>query len=68
MTNNIIFPKILKATEMAVVGGVITATVLALYFVPIFFIVVLKLFKVKPHPINKNATAPQAVTANKTEE
>lgn len=57
------------AIGVAVVGGVITATVLALYFVPIFFIVVLKLFKVKPHLINKNnAAAPQAVTANKTEE
>ncbi|MDI2112801.1 efflux RND transporter permease subunit [Commensalibacter nepenthis] len=56
------------AIGVAVVGGVITATVLALYFVPIFFILVLKLFKVKPHPINKNAAEPQAVSLNKTEE
>jgi multidrug efflux pump len=35
------------AIGTAVVGGMITATVLAIYFVPIFFIGVLKLFKVQ---------------------
>ncbi len=51
------------AIGTSVVGGVITATLLALYFVPVFFIVVLGLFKVRPHPLkNKNtdATAGQA--------
>ncbi|MDI2091147.1 efflux RND transporter permease subunit [Commensalibacter oyaizuii] len=45
------------AIGTSVVGGVITATLLALYFVPVFFIVVLNLFKVKPHPLNQNTVA-----------
>ena len=46
------------AIGTSVVGGVITATLLALYFVPVFFIVVLGLFKVRPHPLNnKNVDA-----------
>ncbi len=35
------------AIGTCVVGGMITATVLAVYFVPLFFVVVLRLFKVK---------------------
>ncbi|MCX5615201.1 efflux RND transporter permease subunit [Bombella saccharophila] len=35
------------AIGTCVVGGMITATVLAVYFVPIFFVVVLRLFRVK---------------------
>ncbi|QNT78031.1 efflux RND transporter permease subunit [Entomobacter blattae] len=45
-------------------GGVVSATVLALLFVPVFFIVVLRAFGVKPHPIQKEAsktTAGQAM-------
>ncbi|HUM09245.1 MAG TPA: efflux RND transporter permease subunit [Acidocella sp.] len=41
----------------AVVGGMISATVLAIFFVPVFFIVVLKLFKVAPRPAAKPAIA-----------
>jgi multidrug efflux pump len=33
-----------------VVGGMISATILAIFFVPLFFVVVLKLFKVQPRP------------------
>ncbi|CAK7192167.1 Multidrug resistance protein MexB [Commensalibacter sp. Nvir] len=44
------------AIGTSVVGGVIAATVLALYFVPIFFIVVLKLFKVKSLSLKKNSS------------
>lgn len=44
------------AIGTSVVGGVIAATVLALYFVPIFFIMVLKLFKVKPLSLKKNSS------------
>ncbi len=35
------------AIGTCVVGGMVTATVLAVYFVPLFFVVVLRLFKVK---------------------
>lgn len=35
------------AIGTAVVGGMLTATLLAVYFVPLFFVVVLRLFKVR---------------------
>jgi len=37
-----------NAIGTAVVGGMISATVLAIFFVPVFFVVVLGLFRVKP--------------------
>lgn len=36
------------AIGVAVVGGMISSTVLAIFFVPVFFVVVLRLFRVKP--------------------
>ena len=33
-----------------VVGGMITATILAIFFVPLFYVVVVKLFSRKPKP------------------
>ena len=44
-----------EAIGTAVVGGMFTATVLAIFFVPIFFVSVLTLTKVKPRP-KKSAT------------
>ena len=38
------------AIGIALVGGMATATILAVFFVPVFFVVVLKLFRVKPRP------------------
>ncbi|MDR3414700.1 MAG: efflux RND transporter permease subunit, partial [Nevskia sp.] len=38
------------AIGTAVVGGMISATVLAVYFVPVFFVTVLKVFRVRPRP------------------
>jgi len=38
-----------------VVGGMITATVLAIFFVPTFFVSVLGLFHVKPRQIPQDA-------------
>jgi multidrug efflux pump len=38
------------AIGTAVVGGMLSATVLAIFFVPVFFVVVLRLFRVKPRP------------------
>jgi multidrug efflux pump len=36
------------AIGTAVVGGMVTATLLAIFFVPVFFVTVLKIFRVKP--------------------
>ena len=38
------------AIGTAVVGGMLTATVLAVFFVPVFFVSVLRVFRVKPRP------------------
>jgi multidrug efflux pump len=38
------------AIGTAVVGGMLSATLLAIFFVPVFFVVVLRLFRVKPRP------------------
>jgi multidrug efflux pump len=45
------------AIGTAVVGGMITATVLAIFFVPVFFVGVLKFFKVQPHKPGAEAPA-----------
>jgi multidrug efflux pump len=45
------------AIGTAVVGGMVTATVLAVFFVPVFFVVVLRFFKVKPKPKDAPSTA-----------
>ena len=47
------------AIGTAVVGGMLSATVLAIFFVPVFFVVVLRLFRVQPRP----SRAPIAVPA-----
>jgi len=39
------------------VGGMLTATVLAIFFVPVFFVFVLRLFRVKPRPVPGKAAA-----------
>ncbi|MFT9099300.1 MAG: efflux RND transporter permease subunit [Zymomonas mobilis subsp. pomaceae] len=43
------------AIGTAVVGGMLTATLLTIFFVPLFFVLVLKLFRVKPNNIEKKA-------------
>jgi multidrug efflux pump len=45
------------AIGTAVVGGMVSATVLAVFFVPIFFVVVLKLFRVKPRAVQSHGSA-----------
>ncbi|WP_459673429.1 efflux RND transporter permease subunit [Acidisoma sp. 7E03] len=47
------------AIGTAVVGGMLTATILAIFFVPVFFVVVLRLFRVKPRPSIEPTTAPK---------
>jgi multidrug efflux pump len=41
------------AIGTAVVGGMVTATLLAVFFVPVFFVAVLRLFRVKPRRTEK---------------
>jgi multidrug efflux pump len=43
-----------NAIGTGVVGGMITATVLAVFFVPVFFVVILRLFKVPPRRVGKD--------------
>jgi multidrug efflux pump len=44
------------AIGTAVVGGMLSATVLAIFFVPVFFVAVLRLFRVKPRPSPAHVT------------
>jgi multidrug efflux pump len=46
------------AIGTAVVGGMLSATVLAIFFVPVFFVAVLRRFRVKPRPSLVPAGAP----------
>nr|WP_298795092.1 efflux RND transporter permease subunit [uncultured Acetobacter sp.] len=50
------------AIGTAVVGGMATATLLAVYFVPVFFVVVLRLFKVKRISERQDAPPPAPST------
>ena len=46
-----------QAIGTAVVGGMLTATLLAVYFVPVFFTLVLRLFKIKRHNERSSLTS-----------
>ncbi|HEY4664896.1 MAG TPA: efflux RND transporter permease subunit [Comamonas sp.] len=52
-----------RAIGTGVLGGMITGTVLAVFFVPVFFVVVRTLFKGKAQPPAANTTAAPAGTA-----
>jgi multidrug efflux pump len=43
------------AIGVAVVGGMLSSTFLAIFFVPVFFVVVLRLFRVRPRPARMQA-------------
>ncbi len=47
----------IRTIGTAVVGGMVTATVLAVFFVPVFFVAVLRLFRVKPTVQHENSTS-----------
>ncbi len=51
------------AIGTAVVGGMVTATILAIFFVPVFFVTVLRLFRVKPTVKHDDTPARAAVKA-----
>ncbi|WP_136487243.1 efflux RND transporter permease subunit [Vibrio sp. H11] len=44
-----------NAIGWGVVGGMLAATILAIFFVPVFFVMVMKLFGTKPHKIPTDA-------------
>jgi multidrug efflux pump len=49
-----------NAIGTGVVGGMLTATFLAIFLVPVFFVLVLRLFRVKPRPEPGPAETPAA--------
>ncbi|GBR05953.1 efflux RND transporter permease subunit [Acetobacter oeni] len=55
-----------QAIGTAVVGGMLTATFLAIYFVPLFFVLVLRLFRVKRLGEREEHAAPSAATSSET--
>jgi multidrug efflux pump subunit AcrB len=46
-----------NAIGTGIVGGAITTTLLGLFFVPLYFVVVLRLFRVKPAPSLRAVTS-----------
>jgi len=48
-----------NAIGWGVVGGMIAATVLSIFFVPVFFVMVMKIFRTKPHQIGVDTTSVQ---------
>ncbi|MHA2937474.1 efflux RND transporter permease subunit [Vibrio sp. RC27] len=52
-----------NAIGWGVVGGMFSATVLSIFFVPVFFVLVMKLFKAKPNALKANATSEETVNA-----
>ncbi|MDR3440314.1 efflux RND transporter permease subunit [Telmatospirillum sp.] len=51
-----------NAIGTGVIGGMLTATFLAIVLVPLFFVVILRLFRVKPQLIDDAAPEPAAAT------
>jgi multidrug efflux pump len=41
-----------NAIGTGTIGGMLSATVLAIFFVPLFFVAILRLFRVKPKPVD----------------
>ena len=46
-----------NAIGTGVIGGMLSATVLAVFFVPMFFVAVLRWFRVRPQSADEPATA-----------
>ncbi|HET8697150.1 MAG TPA: efflux RND transporter permease subunit, partial [Gammaproteobacteria bacterium] len=49
-----------NAVGTGVIGGMVASTLLGIVFVPLFFVTVLRLFKVRPTKLGRAATAPPA--------
>lgn len=53
-----------NAIGWGVVGGMLSATILSIFFVPVFFVIVMRLFKTKPHKIGENTPVEETKDAN----
>ncbi|MCA2017013.1 efflux RND transporter permease subunit [Vibrio tritonius] len=53
-----------NAIGWGVVGGMLSATILSIFFVPVFFVIVMRLFKTKPHKIGEDTTVEETKDAN----
>lgn len=53
-----------NAIGWAVVGGMIAATVLSIFFVPVFFVMVMRLFRTKPRIVEQTATLEETHNEN----
>ena len=52
------------ALGTAVIGGMLSGTILAIFFVPVFFVLIMGLFKSRPADLQAHPTDPTAVTAS----
>jgi multidrug efflux pump len=53
-----------NAIGWGVVGGMLSATVLSIFFVPVFFVMVMKLFKTKPNVLKLTDAREESVNAD----
>ncbi|MDW6004385.1 efflux RND transporter permease subunit [Vibrio mangrovi] len=53
-----------NAIGWGVVGGMASATVLSIFFVPVFFVLVMKLFRTKPRDVSTTPVAEETTDAN----
>jgi hypothetical protein len=53
-----------NAIGTGIVGGAITTTLLGLFFVPLYFVTVLRFFKVKPTKISDSSSRPRMPSRN----
>jgi multidrug efflux pump len=55
-----------NAVGTGVVGGMLASTLLGILFIPVFFVVILRLFRVRPTKVAAAGPMPAAATADKT--
>jgi multidrug efflux pump len=55
-----------NAVGTGVVGGMVASTLVGILFVPVFFVVILRAFKVRPTKVAAGGAIPAAATADKT--
>ncbi len=57
-----------NAVGTGVVGGMVASTLLGILFVPVFFVVILRLFKVRPTKLTAGGPLPAAAPADKAQD
>jgi multidrug efflux pump len=55
-----------NAVGTGVVGGMVASTLLGILFIPVFFVVILRTFKVQPTKLAAGGPMPAAATADKS--